>query len=65
MTRSVAIMLMLTSKTPWNERASRSMMDRRAECWDRRLKKSQALRDKVEENDLVKMKSKSKVMDTC
>ena len=39
-------------------------MDRRAECWDRRLKKSQALEDKVEENDLVKMKSKSKVMST-
>ena len=28
-------------------------MDRRAECWNRRLKKSQALKDKVEENDLV------------
>ena len=28
-------------------------MDRRAECWDRRLKKRQALKDKVEENDLV------------
>ena len=28
-------------------------MDRRAECWNRRLKKRQALGDKVEKNDLV------------
>ena len=28
-------------------------MDRRAECWDRRLKERQALGDKVEKNDLV------------
>ena len=53
-------MFMLTSKTPWKERARRSIMDRRAECWDRRLKKRQALGDNVEESNLVKMNSKNK-----